>query len=214
MKWLFSFLAVWTITMHTVGHAQLAPGYSGYSSAPVEGSEADYWFLVRQVGDCLVRQKPERAAALLRAEIDSGREASAFSNLFGRSYNSCMQNFVSASFLRSHIRGSIAEAFVRDRVRSTFNQSVLNFTSPETIASLHDFARCYIIRHSETAFALLEETKLSTEGELQFVTEMSEEFGSCLPRDRQVTLQANDVRMALAEALYHALPRSDGTRKD
>ena len=196
------FGAVCLIAAEQPAVAQLAPGYSGYSSAPEQGSELEYWFMLRQLGDCVANTKTVQAEALLAAPVDSKAEARAFSALFGGRSNSCMRNFVSATIVRSQVRGVIAEGLFKRNLR---NGQVVRPSSPvdKEVATLHQFARCYIARQPAEAQRLLKETVLKSDEEMAMVQALSSTFAQCLP-DRKVSLDASDVRLAFAEALYHA----------
>lgn len=182
--------------------AQLAPGYSGTSSAPERGSEAEYWFMLRQLGDCVATTKTAQAEALLAAEIDSKAEGRAFTALFGGRSNSCMRNFVSATIIRSQVRGVLAEALFKRNLR---NGRAIHLVEPAVseVTTIHQFARCYVYREPAAAMHLLMETRLKSDEEVSDVQTMSSGFAKCLP-NRTVSLDPTNVRLALAEALYHS----------
>ena len=184
--------------------AQLKPGTSGSSSAPRDAGSDQYWYLVRSMGDCLAENKTELAVAFLDSEIDSGAEDKAFGKLFGRVRNMCMRNFVSASFRRAHIRGSIAEGLYRQNMRQRGADFIPVVAAPEAIGSIHDFARCYIVSNFAETRDFLDDTKLNTSGETERLQELASGFQPCLPQDREVKLRPIVVRLALAEAMYHA----------
>lgn len=186
----------------SLAQAQLAPGYSGTSSAPEEGTDKDYLFMMRQLGPCLVSNKTKQSIAMLAAPAGSAAEDRAFRALFNSRNNICLGAFVSARIARGQVRGSLAEALYRRNLNAG---AVVGSIAPHfgEVASLHDFARCYVSRHSVEAQALLELTRLGTTEEREKVVEMSSDFQACLP-DRQIELDPSDVRMALAEELYKA----------
>ncbi len=189
--------------------AQLAPGISGSSSAPQTASEKEYWYLVRSMGDCLATNKTEDAEAFLASSIGSRAEGAAFKKLFGRSRNMCLGNFVNASFQRAHVRGSVAEGLYRreeSNLPDTWRPTV---EKPAAIGSIHDFAKCYVADNFAETRAFLRETKLTTGEETQYIERMAPSFAACLP-NRKVTLKAINVRMALAEAMYHAVKSRQG----
>lgn len=185
-------------------HAQLAPGISGYSGAPIEGSQRDYWYLVRQLGDCMSTSKQDESIHFLTTGPGSRAENAAWDDLFnnGRSNNPCMRNFVSASIVRAHVRGAIAESIFKRRIAEQDARFVPVLSEPATITTIHDFADCYVASHFDNAQGLLDKTKLSTQGELQFVQEIVSEFPPCLPNYENIRIVPTDIRLALAEALY------------
>lgn len=184
--------------------AQLASGYSGQSGAPTHGVADDYWYLLRQIGPCVAQAKPVEAAAFLAATPASAQETRAFQKLFGRNSNVCMRNFVNATFVRAHMRGSIAEGLY-ERAAATAAPAPANGAKSDavTFRTLHDFARCYIRGNSAAAASLLADTQLGSKEEADTVVGMAPGFKSCFPAGREVRIDATEVRMALAEALYH-----------
>ncbi|WAT18465.1 hypothetical protein OZN62_02470 [Aurantiacibacter sp. MUD11] len=185
--------------------AQINGSASGFSDAPTQASEAEYWSMLGQMGTCLAEQKTEESTAFLASNIDSSDEDAAFDALFHRSRNGCMGNFVQAGFLRSHVRGVVAEGLFEALPDATVEAFIAAPpTGPEVIASLHDFARCYVVAHPAEARALLRETRVATQGELEFIRTIAADFAPCLPQDREVRLRPTSVRMAIAEAAYHA----------
>ena len=183
--------------------AQLGTGVSGYSSAPLEGSNRDYWYMIRQLGYCLPVRKSEESLAFLATEPGSREESKAWKKLFSsRVRNPCMQNFVRASIVRGHVRGSIAEALFLRKMKSGKPIASFNTKSPVVVNNIYDFGQCYVANHFKKAHAMLSETKVATKGELQFVKEIAVDFGPCLPAGRDVRVDPTNVRYALAEALY------------
>ncbi len=185
--------------------AQINGSASGWSNAPVNASETEYWSMMGQMGNCLAEQKGEEARAFVGSVIDSAEEDAAFEALFHRSRNGCLGNFVNAGMLRPHVRGLVAEGLFENLP----DEVIDNFISappaaPESIVTLHDFARCYVVAHPAEARQLLRETRVATRGELEFIRAIAPDFGDCLPQDREVQLQATSVRMAIAEAAYRA----------
>lgn len=190
-------------SVHVPASAQLSSGYSGYSSAPTSGTDEDYWYLVRQLGGCLTSSKAEESVAFLATQPGSAAEGEAWDDLFSRRVrNPCMQNFVSASLVRGHVRGAMAEAMFERAMKEAEPQATPVFAAPEYVANIYDFASCYVATNYSDARALLSETKASTNGELQFIREMAADFGPCLPDGAEVQIVPVDVRFAIAEALY------------
>lgn len=194
--------------------AQLAPGYSGQSSAPTEGVADDYWLLLRGIGPCVAQGKQADAAVFLATEPGSPAETRAFRELFGSQRNKCMQNFVSAVFLRAHLRGALAEGMyelVGAGRAAPASVAAGSEDHDAPIADLRDFGRCYVAMHPAKAHALLVDTRLASDAEKAAVRAMASDFGGCLPADREVKLNPAEVRMALAEALYHRAVRSSAS---
>lgn len=180
-------------------HAQLAPGYSGQSSAPRQAVREEVWEMNRVLGQCLVRTKREKAVAYLMTVPDSADEGEAFGKLFSRERNVCMRDFVSATLLRSTVRGTIAEALYEQSVPVP---AALAVPVGDEVRTFHDFARCYVRTHGPTAQQLLATTKLGTREETAFVKTMAADFGPCLPEGVEVRLIPSDIRLAFAEALW------------
>ena len=184
--------------------AQLSPGRSGFSSAPTVANDEEYFYMLRQLGPCLVSNKRDRSIAFLDAQIDSPQEAAAFDSLFGDTTNRCLQNFVSATLVRAWVRGVVAEGLFKAAMRDWPQGAVPAIEEPESIASIHDFARCYVARDFAAARGLIEETRLGDKSELARIRELAPTFAPCLPQGSEVALKPMNIRMALAEALYHA----------
>ena len=186
-------------------HAQLSPGTSGFSSAPTEASQAEYWVMIRTLGACLADYKTDKAQAFLTTAPGSSAEDAAFSALFENRRHRCMGNFVSATMLRSHVRGSVAEGLFEQMGEAAQAAIAMRqLAAPAQIASLHDFADCYVASHAANAAAFLDQTKLGSKGEIAALQQMAPDFAPCLPADREVRLDPIDLRMAIAEGLYHA----------
>ena len=140
--------------------AQLAPGISGFSSAPTNASEGEYWEFIRRLGLCLADAKEADARAFLAATPGSAGETAVFGRLFHRQTNSCMGNFVAASFPRAYVRGAIAEGFVKmmsEAERAAIASRAISDVSD--VRTMHDFARCYVAQQPATALAFLAETR-------------------------------------------------------
>lgn len=186
-------------------YAQLAPGVSGWSSAPTSASEGEYWAMMSRFGHCIARTKKDEAVAFLSSKIDSPEESKAFKALFGRARNMCMGNFVSAQMLRSHVRGVVAEGLL-ERMTSWQAPGDLDVQQkgPEQVTGIHDFAACYAATHPLEARGLLNDTRVGSKGEVEYVRQIASGFDDCLPLGMEVRIYPIDFRMAIAEALYHA----------
>ena len=188
--------------------AQLNNGASGYSSAPREASMAEYWRMLDGLGPCLANMKRDEAEAFVDEPIDSEAEAEAFDRLFSTNdnvqRNVCMGNFTSVSGARrAHFRGVVAEGLFANLADDQLTSSAASLSAePFAVTTLHDFARCYVISHPEETRQLLSRTDLATRGELAAIRAMAADFASCLPQDREVSLNPTNVRMALAEAAW------------
>lgn len=200
------FGALGMATLAAPAQAQLAPGRSGFSDAPTVAHQSEYWEMMGNLGECLARIKADDAAAFIDTVIDSPAETQAFEALFNRTRNVCMGNFVSAGMLRAHVRGVVAEGLF-ERIPSERVDAFIAAppAAPSAIVSLHDFARCYVVAHPQSARRLIEDTRLSTRGETEFVRSIAADFGPCLPAGNEVTIRPTSVRMAIAEALYRAV---------
>ncbi|WP_271077738.1 hypothetical protein [Aurantiacibacter sp. MUD61] len=190
-------------------HAQLAPGYSGYSSAPRQGVDAEYWRFLDQVGPCLANQKPDDSEAFIDTVIGSDAEEAAFDTLFnvGRNRrNNCMGRYSGVyGAQRAHIRASVAEGLFEDLSEANIEALIASPpVAPDSIDTLHDIASCYVANHPAEAREWLRQTDIATEGELQFIGERVDQLGACFPMDREISLDATTIRMAVAEAAYRA----------
>ena len=194
------------IALITPAQAQLAPGVSGFSSAPTSASEAEYWTMIRRLGVCLADAKNKESVAFITAAPGSAEEDKAFTALFHRHSNRCMGNFVSASMLRSHVRGSVAEGLLNlmdeDRVR---NPAFSADHAPENVRSIHEFAYCYVANNPVTAYQFLDQTQIGTKGEVAAIRQMAVDFGPCFPEGVSIEINPINVRVAIAEAYYRLL---------
>lgn len=191
--------------------AQLAPGRSGFSDAPTVADDTEYWLMMGEMGRCLAGQKSQQSKAFLAQVVDSPEEAAAFKELFHRNSNPCVGNFVSAGMLRAHVRGVIAEGlFERLGDEGVARVAASPAASPEIIATLHDFARCYVVAHPADATRLLRETRVATKDEMAAFREMAADFAPCLPHGFSIKLKPTSVRFAIAEALYRVATGAPG----
>ncbi len=207
MKNFWAFIGMLVLVASPV-QAQLASGMSGFSSAPTSASEAEYWIMMRRLGACLADSKKGRSIEFLSTTPGSPEEDAAFQTLFHRNTNRCMGNFVSANMLRAHIRGSIAEGLFElmpsDRRAEGLS---LGNAAPKTVTSLHDFAACYVGANQADAIQFLNETKVGSKGEVAAIRQMVADFSPCLPVGAEVQIVPIDIRMAIAEALFHSANR-------
>ena len=103
-------LAAGWLVLATPAKAQLAPGYSGFSGAPREATDDQYWSFLRELGRCLAQSKRAQSAAFMRTRSIRRRKVAAFGALISRrGHNACMRNMVRATVMRAHVRGVIAE---------------------------------------------------------------------------------------------------------
>ena len=189
----------------TPAAAQINGSASGWSSAPVEASQEEYWNFMGRMGTCLAENKAEEAEAFVGSVIDSDAEGEAFDALFDRRFNQCMRNYVSAGVVRSRVRGVVAEGLFELLPDETIEQFIAAPpAAPATIGTLHDLARCYVVAHPADARQLLRETRVATRGELEFIQTIAPDLQPCMPQGREVRLQATSLRMAIAEAAWRA----------
>lgn len=196
------FLSAFSLAVASSASAQLSPGTSGSSGAAREGTEKDYWYIIRYMGNCLAGAKTEQMKEFLATKPASRDEDRVFKKLFNRRYNACMQSFVQVRFRRAHLRGAVAEGLYRDHAAALGESWAPNLTQPDDIASLHDFAQCYVANNFERVDRFLDQTKLGSSDEHRAVVDMAQGFSDCLPQYREVTLDPVEVRLALAEAMY------------
>ena len=205
MRRAFSLIAL-AMAFAAPSHAQLSPGTSGFSSAPTTASEAEYWIMIRRLGVCLADAKHDQSVAFIASTPGSKEEDAAFAELFHRNTNRCMGNFVSASMLRNHVRGSVAEGLLNlmgeDQIREAV---ILPSQAPEDVRSIHQFAYCYVANHPQTAYQFLDETRVGTKGEIAAIRQMAADFGPCFPDGVSIEINPVNVRAAIAEAYYRLL---------
>lgn len=200
-------LAAWAVA-GSAASAQLAPGYSGFSDAPRTATEDQYWFFLRELGRCLAQSKRAQSIAFMRTAINSAEESRTFGALISRrGNNACMRNMVSATVVRAHVRGVVAENLYKSLPVFTSGGPVpAGLAGPSEVRSIHEFADCYIAGNYAEARSLLAETRLATQEETDRIRIMAPGFGACLPDGRQTRIVPIDIRLALAEALYRASP--------
>lgn len=195
--------AIASLAFASPAAAQLSSSASGFSDAPAEAHESQYWSMLGGLGSCLAKQKPELARAFVATTIDSAEETKAFKALFHRRYNVCMSNFIRADMVRAHVRGVIAEGLFEGIDGAAVSDRLAHLPpAPDAISTLHDFARCYVVAHPGKARDLLEQTRLATKGEEAFVREIAGDFAPCLPQGKTASLRPTVARFAIAEALY------------
>ncbi len=211
----FALLAVFASLLVSQGSpslAQLGPGYSGYSSAPREGTDRDYWHLIRQLGYCLSSSKPDESRDFLATKPGSQGENEAWDGLFRqRRRNPCMRNFTSATMLRAHVRGSIAQAIFKRAFDDREGRMEPVFYEPDIVRNIHDFADCYVAANFESAQTLVNDTRISSEGEIEYIRGMVDGFGPCLPSGADVRIEPTAVRLAIAEALFRTTLAPDAS---
>lgn len=162
--------------------------------------------MIRRLGVCLADAKHKEAIAFIAASPGSTEEDKAFDALFHRRSNRCMGNFVSASMLRGHVRGSVAEGLLNlmdeDKVR---NPVISVNQAPENVRSIHEFAYCYVVNHPVTAYQFLNQTQIGTKGEVEAIRQMAVDFGPCFPEGISIEINPINVRVAIAEAYYRLI---------
>lgn len=194
-----------SLTMSAPARAQLSPGTSGHSSAPTEAGEAEAMRFMRRLGSCIAERKHDLGVAFMASEIGSPEEDAVVAELFKGNRNVCMGNMVSATMQRAYVRGSVAEWLYKSAAGDRrLDAVVAGAREPEMVVSMHDFADCFVARQPSVADGLVTQTLLGTEGETEYVRRMAQSFGPCLPSGREVRIVPTQIRMAIAEALYHA----------
>lgn len=199
-------LAAFSLSLAATGPAmaQLAPTYSGTSSAPTTASQDEYWWFMTELGRCLAKTKRAKSIALLATTGGSAGEKAAFDALFDpNGNNACMRNMASAGVVRAQVRGVIAEALYEMGTGPQHAGALLAASSAqEQRSALDGFADCYVAAHAGEARSLLADTYLGSKAERLRVRAMAAGFGPCLPHGQEVRLQPMNVRIALAQALY------------
>ncbi len=194
-----------SLALAAPAQAQLSPGTSGWSSAPTEAGDAETMRFMRRLGNCIAERKHDLGVAFLASDAGSPAEDAVVSEIFKGNRNVCMGNIVSATMRRAYIRGSVAEWLYKSLADGDrLNLVAAGAREPETVVTMHDFADCYVARDAAAADGLVTQTQLGTEGEKEYVRQMAQNFGPCLPSGREVRIVPTQIRMAIAEALYHA----------
>ena len=199
--------ALASATFAPVAHAQVASGHSG-SPGPRAGVPEEFWWALRQMGECFAKTKAEHAKELLATEPRSQAEANAASSLLGR-YTVCLRHGNRIRLTTDVLRGAVAEALYKKEFSAApppVLGSAVSGMSEVASAGGHrlltSFARCYASIQPESVHRLLTTTKLGGKQERAELSTMKPDFARCLPPNSAFNFHPSDVRLAMAEALY------------
>lgn len=193
--------------------AQLSTSRSGVPGVREASLDEFYWSM-RQLGDCLAERKPADSRALVTSAIGSATEQRLSKALVGRG-TSCLRHLSRMGTSTDMLRGAIAEGLYAREVSTPpaprpapaplglpagLGAAHMAMLIPRT--RLADFARCYASAHPAAVHDLLATTRLGDDKERAAIARMAADFGPCLPADVEVSIDPPSVRLALAEALY------------
>lgn len=186
--------------------AQLGTGQSGSSTTRSLSSE-EYWLAVRSFGRCYAQNSEQRALALLASEPGSRGENAFFQALFRARSVSCLGDISRLSIVPAHIRGSIAEGFIRSGrpMPAVLRLSPLPPGAP--IRTISDAARCFTATRAAEVREIVLRTVPGSEDEYRAIERIAPEFIRCVPENaRRYRFPTTDVRYRLAEALLRMHP--------
>lgn len=209
MRWL-ALALIGVLAFPAISAAQIKPTASGTSSSPVQATTEEYWWIIGEMGRCLANSKTQDATLFMATKIGSSEEGKAFRALINRRHNSCMRDFVRLSFPRAHMRGAIAEGLYWRALGDRASAPSFKPIDRVGVTSIHDFARCYIVRNSDSAHSLLSESKVGTRKERQMIQQLAPDFGACISEGATISIDPPQVRLAIAEAAYHAVATNSG----
>jgi hypothetical protein len=203
-------LAAAAVLASTAGNAQLASGYSGFSSGPRQGTTEEFWFSLSRLGDCFGHTKGSQSQALLATQPSSIEEAKAVQAMLGR-YTACLRHADQMRATTNLVRGAIAEGLYKRQVRVP--AAAIEVPRPpavdqETSATLvpfrvlADFSRCFAARNPDRVHRLVLETRLGTTESNAAVAALDPLASECLPPNLKIQFEPNDIRLSLVEALF------------
>lgn len=209
-----SILACCFVPLVVAGPAvgQLAPTYSGQSTAPVQGTQDEFYWSLNELGLCLAKTRKREARAFVLSESGSADENRAFSAMLGK-HSMCVRGASSIRLPTSMIRGAIAEAMYK-KGNATFRPPVApgprrTLTAAEKArltpyGVLSDFSRCLAAAHPQETHALITTTRLGSKAEAAQIDAMAPRFDACLPVKFRIAFDPSEIRLGLAEAMLRA----------
>jgi hypothetical protein len=205
---LVAFAALWLAAVPA--QPQIAPGRSGTSGVRYL-PEPDGWFAIRQLGLCIAQSKRDNARAFIAATPNSEEEDRLVQALIG-SETSCLRNANYLVFTRDYLRGSVAEALYHRDYGSPPPAAPAESEQVD-VRDLRSFALCFAMVRPDLVHRLISTTRLGQDEEGEAMSGMSGEFGQCLPAGLTLNLNPQEVRVALAEAIYRraSAPRTPAT---
>lgn len=199
------FAAVVALAAATPAAAQVATSRSGSSTSRSLSSE-EYWLAVRQFGRCYAQNSQARGLALLATEPGSAEERAFFQALFRARSVSCLGDISRLSIVPAHLRGSIAEGFIRAGRGVPAALTVRPLAPGAPVRTISDAARCFTATRAAEVRALVR-TVPGGEDEFQAVERLAPDFFACVPQHARVhRFPTTDVRYRLTEALLRMHP--------
>ena len=181
--------------------AQVGTGRSGFSTVQSMNA-SQYWDAVFWFGRCFARTSQPIAFDLLASEPQSREERAIFARVFNGQESNCLNAVLQLTMAQPHIRGAIAEGFIRDGPSPPARLIVTAPPPGATIRNITEAARCYAATHAAEVRALIMETRPGTPQELAAVQRMGTDFLQCVPPEaRRYQFNTTDLRYRLAEAL-------------
>jgi hypothetical protein len=181
--------------------AQVGVGRSGFSTVQSMNAR-EYWDAVFWFGRCFARTSQPIALDLLASEPLSREEQAIFARVFNGQESNCLNAVLQLSMAQPHIRGAIAEGFIRDGPPPPARLLVTAPPAGVTIHNITEAARCYTATHAAEVRALIMETRPASSQELAAIQRMGPDFLQCVPPEaRGYRFNTTDLRYRLAEAL-------------
>jgi len=207
---LLALTLIGVLAFPAIAAAQIKPTASGTSSSPIQATTEEYWWIIGEMGRCLASSKTQDATAFMATQIGSAEEGWAFRALINRRHNSCMRNFIRLSFPRAHMRGAIAEGLYWRALGDRTTAPAFRPVDRVGVTNIHEFASCYIVQNGASAHSLLSESKVGTSKERQIIQQLAPGFGACISEGATISIDPPQVRLAIAEAAYHATAMNSG----
>lgn len=206
---LAAFAAAGLAGQRALAQAQIAPGYSGSSSANgfVAGNE-ETWQTLRVFGACFARNNRPQAFTLLATEPGSAAEAQASRQMFRDGPQDCMGYTRRMRAPISLLRGAIAEGLMKRHIPIPADLVAPAPAPGAQLRSAGDAARCYAAAHPDRVRGLLA-TPLGSRREAETIAAIvNGGLSRCLPEGAgPQTPHPTRLRYALVEALLR-LPAS------
>lgn len=189
--------------------AQLAPGYSGQSSAPIQGTQDEFYWSLNELGRCLAKSRKREARALVMSSAGSPAEATALKAMIGRP-TMCVRGASMMGAPTWMIRGAIAEGLLHKLAapllapippppRRRPAKGEMAGITPQIV--LADFTDCLAAAHPAEARALLA-APLGGKAETAAVSALVPGFDACLPPKFKIAFSAAEIRLGMSEAMF------------
>jgi hypothetical protein len=156
------------------------------------------------VGQCEAASQSRKTAAFILTTPGSAEEETAYRALFGHNV-ACLGLFTRLSVPRYQLRGALAEGLYKLPPKK---QPIAPASVPAPAASpfaIDQIAECYTRANPDTVRAFLLSTTAETRQEQTAFAGFAGDLGPCIPAGVQIKLNADRVRLALAEAAYRVM---------